>query len=119
MPGKSGIDVCQALRQHESDERAYIIILTSMNAKQNIVEGLDAGADDFVTKPFDMGELRSRLNVGQRVVELQSTLSARLAELKAALDHVKNLQGIIPVCMCCHKVHDEKEAWLGLENYFG
>ena len=54
---------------------------------------------------------------GQRVLGLQSALSTRVAELKDALSHVQTLQGILPVCMCCHKVRDEKEAWLGLEHY--
>ena len=117
MPGMSGVDVCRKLRAIESDTHTYVIMLTALTDKEHLVEGLDAGASDYVAKPFDMDELKARLNVGQRVIDLQTALSDRVNELQKALDHVSTLQGILPLCMHCHKIRDDKESWLRIENY--
>lgn len=117
MPEMSGIDVVRALRKLPCETPTYVIMLTAMSSKNNVVEGLDAGADDYVTKPFDSSELRARIEVGRRVVELQLALAARVHELQDALDHVKTLQGILPICMHCHKIRDDQESWLQIENY--
>jgi two-component system, cell cycle response regulator len=74
MPGMDGLEVCRRIRQTNSSDPPYIIILTSWAEKGNIVEGLDAGANDYVTKPWDNDELRARIRVGRRMVELQSEL---------------------------------------------
>lgn len=83
MPGLGGLDVCRLVRSLPSDQPQYIIILTSKGEKENIVDGLEAGADDYLAKPFDAGELRARVDVGARLVELQ----ARLSEARVALAH--------------------------------
>ena len=74
MPGRDGIDICRSLRQQEGKAYTYIILLTARGHKQDMVDGLEAGADDYVTKPFDPLELRARLRAGQRIVELQQQL---------------------------------------------
>jgi diguanylate cyclase (GGDEF)-like protein len=74
MPGKDGIDLCRSLRQRKGRPYIYILLLTARGQKEDIVEGLEAGADDYVTKPFDPYELRGRLRAGQRIVELQEQL---------------------------------------------
>lgn len=117
MPEMSGIDVCKQLRQLQCETPTYVIMLTAMGSKENIVEGLEAGADDYVIKPFDNNELRARIEVGRRVVELESALAARVHELQHALDHVKKLQGILPICMHCHKIRDDQKSWLQIEKY--
>jgi diguanylate cyclase (GGDEF)-like protein len=76
MPGLSGVDVCRRVRDLASERPPYLIILTSRDEKADIVAGLDAGADDYLAKPFDAGELRARVEVGRRIIELQETLSA-------------------------------------------
>ena len=83
MPGLGGLEVCRLVRSLPTDQPPYIIILTSKGEKQNIVDGLEAGADDYLAKPFDAGELRARVDVGARLVELQ----ARLSEARLALAH--------------------------------
>ncbi len=81
MPGLAGVEVCRRVRSMESDEPPYLILLTSMGEKADIVAGLEAGADDYLAKPFDAGELRARVDVGRRMTELQ----ARLREAHDAL----------------------------------
>jgi two-component system cell cycle response regulator len=83
MPGLSGVEVCGRVRSLPSDQPPYLIILTSKGEKADIVAGLDAGADDYLAKPFDPGELRARVNVGQRMIDLE----ARLLEARDALAH--------------------------------
>ncbi len=83
MPGKSGLDVCKQIRKKDISNSPYLIILTAKNDKADIVEGLEAGANDFVTKPYDNNELQARIRVGQRMVELQSAL----IKTKNALAH--------------------------------
>jgi two-component system, cell cycle response regulator len=74
MPGRDGIDICRSVRQRKGRPYVYIILLTARGQKEDIVEGLEAGADDYVTKPFDPYELRARLRAGRRIVELQEQL---------------------------------------------
>jgi two-component system cell cycle response regulator len=83
MPGLAGVDVCRRARTVESSQPPYIILLTSLDQKADVVSGLEAGADDYLAKPFDPGELLARVDVGRRLVELQ----ARLNEAREALAH--------------------------------
>ena len=82
MPGADGLTVCRAVRQRPTPY-VYVILLTSRDSTADMVEGLDAGADDFLSKPFDAVELRARLRSGERVLALQ----ANLLEAQAALEH--------------------------------
>lgn len=117
MPRLSGVDICHKLKDLELETPPYIILLTSMDSKANLIEGLQAGADDYVTKPFDANELEARLSVGKRVIKLQSALADRVSELQNALNHVKNLQGIIPICSHCHNIRNDQESWQRIEQY--
>lgn len=74
MPGKDGIEICRDARKQQRLGATYIILLTGNNRKEDVVEGLKAGADDYITKPFDSDELHARVQVGVRVVELQEQL---------------------------------------------
>jgi two-component system cell cycle response regulator len=85
MPGLSGVDICRRIRQAAASAPIYIILLTSMNRSDNIVEGLEAGADDYLSKPFDSAELKVRLQAGARIIELQSNLAERVRQLEAAI----------------------------------
>lgn len=81
------------------------------------MEGFEAGADDYVTKPFNSAELRARIQTGQRILELQCSLSRRVKDLEASLAHVKTLQGILPICTHCHKIHTDDASWQRIESY--
>jgi two-component system cell cycle response regulator len=74
MPGQSGLEVCRTLRAGPAEPYIYVILLTSMNKAEDIVTGLDAGADDYLVKPYNPAELRVRLKAGDRIVRLQAEL---------------------------------------------
>lgn len=95
MPGLEGTEICRRVR--EINKSIYVILLTARTSKERIVEALDAGADDFLAKPFDKEELRARLNVGARILSLQSSLAARVAELEATQQEVRELKLRIPL----------------------
>jgi diguanylate cyclase (GGDEF)-like protein len=92
MPEMDGITVCRQVRQHQSATPVYLILLTAKSSKQDIVVGFEAGADDYVTKPFDRDELHARVEVGIRIVDLQRSLAQRVAELEQALGELKQAQ---------------------------
>ena len=89
MPEMDGIEVCLRIKELERKNPVYVILLTGRDSQNDILHGFDAGADDYITKPFNDDELRSRVRVAERVVRIQSTLSESLEELKMALDLVE------------------------------
>jgi sigma-B regulation protein RsbU (phosphoserine phosphatase) len=117
MPGLDGLEVCRRARARSDGPPLYIILLTARTNRQDTVEGLGAGADDFVTKPFDAAELRARVGVGVRVADLQGELAARIAELEQALARVDKLHGILPICSYCKKVRSDSDSWQQMEAY--
>ena len=117
MPEMDGLQVCQAVRESPKAEATYIILLTAKGDKEDIVAGLNAGADDYVTKPFNREELLARLNVGVRIIELQDNLAERVKALEEALKHVKQLQGMLPICSYCKKIRNDDNYWEQVEDY--
>ena len=117
MPGVNGLQLCRRIREGSRTRGVYVILLTARNGKESILEGLDSGADDYIVKPFDRDELRARLNVGLRVASLQQSLAARVTELEQALQNVKNLQGLLPICCYCKKIRDDSNYWSRVEEY--
>src|SRR2546422_6180502 len=107
MPGMDGPQICKMLRQNPGSEAIYVILLTGRDRREDIVAGLDAGANDYVTKPFDHDELRARLMVGVRMVELQKLLADRVRDLEAAMARVKLLSGLLPIFSYCKKGRDD------------
>jgi diguanylate cyclase (GGDEF)-like protein len=85
MPGMEGPEVCRRVRANIATAPVYMILLTAMGRKEDVVDGLEAGADDYLIKPFDRHELRVRLQAGIRILELQSSLSDRIRELETAI----------------------------------
>ena len=74
MPHMDGVEVCRAIRKRAAERYVYIILLTANGQQEEINEGLEAGADDYITKPFDLQELKARLRVGKRILELHEQL---------------------------------------------
>jgi two-component system cell cycle response regulator len=87
MPAMDGIEVCRELRNRERQSYIYILLLTVKQEKQEIVAGLEAGADDYLTKPFDPDKLNARLRAGKRIVELQDQLLRAQQALREQATH--------------------------------
>lgn len=117
MPKMNGVEVIRKLRQVESSAPPYIILFTVRDEKKAIIEGLEAGANDYVTKPFDKDEFRARIRVGERFVGLQNALAEKISDLQDALTQIRTLSGIIPICMFCHKIRSDQKSWERLEKY--
>lgn len=90
MPGMDGIEICRRVR--EADRVLYIILLTARGSKESLIEGLTAGADDYLVKPFDKDELQARILVGLRLMSLQTALAGRLKELESVSDELGKLK---------------------------
>ncbi len=117
MPHLEGADVCRRARLEMPNANMYLMLLTSLESKGHVVAGLDAGADDYLIKPFDPGELRARVNVGVRVLSLQERLTERVSELQEALANVKQLHGLLPICSYCKRIRGDDSYWTQVESY--
>jgi DNA-binding response OmpR family regulator len=117
MPGMDGTEVCRRVREAACATPPYLILLTAKGQREDVVTGLEAGADDYVTKPFDRAELRARLEVGVRVVSLRRALADRVRALEEALSQVKQLQGFLPICAYCKRIRNDQNYWQQVEAY--
>jgi len=117
MPGIDGLEICRRVRQSPSSSPPYIILLTAMSDKEDVVKGIQAGANDYLSKPFHREELRVRVGVGVQMLLLQKTLADQVKELEEALAQVKQLQGILPICSYCKQVRDDQNYWQKVEDY--
>ena len=113
MPGLTGLEVCRRIRQRAREPYIYMLLLTSKSQKEDLIEGMDAGADDYITKPFDQHELQVRLRAGKRLADLQAELlSAREALREQAtrdsLTHIWNRSAILDM-LCRELARSERE----------
>ncbi len=117
MPEIDGLELCRRLRSRESKTHTYVILLTGRDSSPDRVTGLEAGADDYLVKPFDIHELRARVNIGVRTVSLQQQLSSKIAALEETIANVKQLKGLLPICSYCKKIRSDQDYWQQLEGY--
>ena len=118
MPGMDGPELCRRARTDLNERGLYILLLTSVRlTKVDLVDGLLAGADDYLFKPFDHAELHARLKVGERVLNLQNKLRDRVKELEAATGQIHQLEGLLPICAWCKKIRDDRNYWHQVETY--
>lgn len=117
MPGLDGPEICRRIRHTPDRAHLYVLLLTARSSQADIVAGLDAGADDYVVKPVDPGELRARLQVGVRVVGLQERLAEKVRELETSLARVKQLGGLLPICCYCKSIRNDQNYWERVEVF--
>jgi diguanylate cyclase (GGDEF)-like protein len=93
MPEMDGVKVCQEIRKQENEHYTYVLLLTAKDRKEDLIEGLEAGADDYVIKPFNAHELDMRIKAGKRIIELEKKL--RMLTIKDELTNLYNRRGLI------------------------
>lgn len=103
MPGIDGPELCRRVRAAPLATPIYLILLTARTGRGDVVEGLDAGADDYLTKPFDPDELRARIHVGRRTLDMMA--------------HIRQLAGLLPICSYCKRVRSDRDYWQSVESY--
>jgi len=117
MPGLDGTEICQKIRSSDLIKGAYVIMLSIRSDEEDVIEGLSAGADDYVKKPYSPAELRARIQVGERVLKLRGDLENRVGELEEALSKIQTLEGILPICSYCKRIRNDREYWEQVESY--
>jgi DNA-binding response OmpR family regulator len=117
MPKMSGITLVKTIRAFAENVYTYIIMISAREDKSDLMEGMQAGVDEFLTKPVDRDQLRARMRVGRRIMTLQETLRQRIKEVEEANKHVKKLQGLLPICAYCKNVRNESDLWQKVESY--
>lgn len=117
MPELEGVEVVRRVRAHATERPPYLIMLTTREEKADVVTALEAGANDYLTKPFNLGELRARIAVGQRLLTAEAALAEKIDELRRTLDEVKTLRGMVPICSSCKKIRDDQGYWQQVETY--
>ena len=117
MPVLDGLEVCRRAKEMDVENSPYIILLTSRDSKMDIIRGFDAGADDYMTKPFNNNELRARTRVAERLVRTQASLSESVTELREALNQLEMLEGAVTVCRACHKIYNKyDDKWQSFDE---
>ena len=117
MPGLDGPEVCRRIRADPARAHLHLLLLTAREGRADVIDGLDAGADDYLSKQFDPEVLRARVDVGLRVLKLKERLAERVAELETALSKVKQLHGLLPICSYCKHVRTDGDYWEQVEQY--
>lgn len=104
LPGISGIDLCRRIRERHYHGYIYFFIITSYQGSQRLAEAMDAGIDDFLSKPLDISALTIRLRVANRILDFHRQLGA--------------LQELIPICMYCKRIRKDQVYWENVETFF-
>ena len=117
MPGLEGVEVCRRARATPRLAGLYVLLLTARESQACLSEGLRAGANDYVTKPFHPEELHARIALATQLVLSRAELAARVKELEEALAQVKRLRGLLPICSYCKSVRDDQNYWHELDRY--
>jgi DNA-binding response OmpR family regulator len=116
MPGVNGPEICRRVRRSSALSSMYLIVFTGRNSGADIVAGIRAGADDYVTKPFDPEELRVRVKVGEKILTLQTMLAAQLAVANEASSQEKRLQELLLGVPCRQRLPFVQD-WPGIEAF--
>lgn len=103
MPGMNGLELCRQVRAAPGSKYTYVILLTVLDGREYFLKGMEAGADDFITKPWDEQQLAARLRVAERLLHLQSEVTV--------------LSGLLPICSYCKSIRDDHNYWQQLEAY--
>jgi CheY-like chemotaxis protein len=111
MPVLSGPQICRKVREDPQLASMYLMLLTAKNSTPDVVSGLRAGADDYVTKPFVPEELRARVRIGERLIRLEWENKHHAEQLRRASELEQRLEGLLPICPRCRKIRRGIAYW--------
>ena len=124
MPGMDGYQVCHALKADARLKDVPVIFISALNEVEDKVKGFKTGGVDYISKPFQAEELLARVethltlrNLQKELEEKNTDLRQLNRELSVALEEIKTLRGILPICSHCKKIRDDTESWQQLEEY--
>ncbi|MCC5877392.1 MAG: response regulator [Candidatus Sumerlaeia bacterium] len=117
MPGLEGLEICRRIRSTFGEEGIHVILLTMKSGTGSCVRGLEAGADDYIVKPFEVEEFRARVFSGERILRMREALAGKIRDLEGTLADIRTKGGMISSCSCCGKVRSESGGWENLEDY--
>jgi len=103
MPGLDGLELCRRIRADPRPRYTFVVILTAVDGREGYLEGMKAGADDFMVKPPDPAALEARLYVAERVLRLQ--------------EEFRTLSGLLPICSYCKRVREGTDYWQQVESF--
>jgi DNA-binding response OmpR family regulator len=103
MPNVDGLELTRRVRARARERYTWVLLLTALKGKASYLDAMEAGADDFMSKPIDKQELHARLRVAERILGLQQ--------------EVKQLEGLLPICSYCKRIRDEGDHWCQVEDY--
>jgi CheY-like chemotaxis protein len=117
MPGLTGLEVCRMLKSDPEQAAIPVIFLSAAGEMEDIAAGFEAGGSDYVTKPFRPAELIARVRVHLEIHAARQRQARLIAELKEALENVKLLSGLVPICAHCKKIRNDTGFWQRMESY--
>jgi len=117
MPEIDGLELCSRIRSLKDRHYVYFILVTAKNNKEDLITALESGVDDFIAKPYYHGELVARIRAGERMLRLEQTLLDKIRSLEESTEHVRKLQGLLPICSFCKKIRDDSNYWHKVETY--
>jgi PleD family two-component response regulator len=117
MPQMDGYEVCNLLKSDEHKRHIPIIFISALDETVDKVKAFSLGAVDYITKPFQVEEVLARVHTHISMSKLRRSLEEKNAQLQQALDELKTLRGIIPICSHCKNVRDDKGYWNQVEVY--
>ncbi|MCP4690751.1 MAG: response regulator [Desulfobacterales bacterium] len=117
LPGMDGYEVCGRLKNNEQTRDIPVIFISALGELENVIKGFSAGGVDYIIKPFQEKEVLARVETHLTLRRLQRRLEEQNNELQEALDTVKTLKGLLPICSSCKKIRDDKGYWNQIESY--
>ncbi len=117
MPGMDGFETCRRIKADRSLANIPVIFITALDEMKDKLKGFQVGGVDFITKPFQAEEVLARVKAQLTIQKLYKDLAAKNQKLENALEEVKALQGIVPICSMCKSIRDDKGYWQEVEMF--
>jgi PleD family two-component response regulator len=117
MPEIDGFETCRRLKLNEATRAIPVIFMTALDDTEYVMKGFDAGGVDYIVKPVRIKEVLARVTTHLRLRNMQKQLETQNAQLHEALDNIKTLKGLLPICANCKKIRDDQGYWKQIEAY--